>query len=257
MSDRFDASADDSGSALSSGLYTADELAIICADAYSPAGPSGSPSEMALQAAVYKNAENVIGSCLQGATPFVLWKGPAALSATALVAGLTFEANVIKEAYGAAAAALQEWSDTLLTAQQLDAAAVNDLRDMHSRLIPYLDMNPPRMVSQQTSEKILGYCLDRRNAVQMVEKSAASVSATLTQFSELAWAQKMVGPNCDPLAAIETVATAFGTSDIINPEVLGRAAQHLAQMSPAEQARFDAMLAGCNTTVQQAYLWKA
>ncbi|MCX4745549.1 hypothetical protein OG455_08435 [Kitasatospora sp. NBC_01287] len=185
------------------------------------------------------------------------WRGAVAETASQAVRAVADEAALTQQSLVQAGRLLAAWADELAWAQQTDANGRAKLTTAQNAVQQGGDDAVP-----QARQVALDGIATRLAAAQRAEETGTSTASRLRQLAAAARAEHAGQGSLDPLSAV-VLADARNPGDgedgdpILTDNQLDRAGRIYGVMNGADQAAFNALLAGAKSPQESAYLWKA
>lgn len=236
------------------GRFAFDTLPGAIGQALGVPGPPGSPAAIDAQASDYsaaaKQAELVESDLTRVSTSALprVWTGPVAETAAQAVASVAAEVATHVTVLGRAASAMQQWAAELSAAQRLDREGIADLTTAQQQ---------PMSAFDSAKQTAVAGCEMRIQAAKNSAAGAQTLSNLLTQLAAQARAERVTGPDIDPLGAVELANASGAGGDILTAAELSRASTRLNSMNPADRAAFEQLLQNSSSPQEAAYLWQA
>ncbi|MFY1669101.1 hypothetical protein ACN27G_03950 [Plantactinospora sp. WMMB334] len=255
------------------GFWNAGALHYSTREALGVSGPGGEPSTLESLAADHDRAEKRLDTALMAVSEIrqrrlpAVWAGETRVAATDALAAAERALERGVGVMGKVAHGLRSLAGTLETAKQRDTAALTPLREAYDLTEevtagPFTDpLHYDGDTMYRAHQLAKGAMAERVAAHAAVQESSRETSST---FFDLASQARLPRLGDSPLPALDelllTDAGSTGTgmdSAILSASMADRAADRLAALSEADQARLAALLAGAGSPEHRAYLMRA
>ncbi|MBO0852158.1 MAG: hypothetical protein J2P18_00130 [Nocardia sp.] len=252
--------------------------------AMTPPAPAGVPAQIAGSppgtggiAKIYATIANDSSEAAPDLTVVVnsklptAWRGRAAEGMSDAVRAVVAQATAATLAFGSGHLALTTWAEKLADAQRRDERGRELLAQAQTQAGGFGSPesyarfpDPDELVRANHVWNLADEgCQERLTAAKTVEGAVSDAVDVLIQLAAKARARQINSPGIDPLSSVVLAYasdydwTTNPTGSILSPNGLARASHSLNNMSAADRAAFENLLADAKSPQEAAYLWKA